>query len=75
MDAPTPYCRFLRGKNAYGTLEGGGKPFLNFDPASTTYWCLCTSGPVGPDSQPAHLSTCGNTKRKCFTPLEEEKEE
>ncbi|MCB0587811.1 MAG: hypothetical protein KDD06_21140 [Phaeodactylibacter sp.] len=74
MNSPTHYCRFLRGKNAYGTVEGGDKPFLNFDPATTTYWCLRTMGPVGPDGQPAHLSNCGNTKRKCFAAPEVEKE-
>ena len=50
MNSPTHYCRFLRGKNAYGTVEGGDKPFLNFDPATTTYWCLRTMGPVGPET-------------------------
>ncbi|MCB0612476.1 MAG: hypothetical protein H6573_09865 [Lewinellaceae bacterium] len=75
MDASHRYCRYLRGKNAYGTTEGGDKPFLNFDPATTTYWCLRTMGPVGPDSQPAHLSACGNGKRNCFTAAKLKNEE
>ncbi|MCB0592449.1 MAG: hypothetical protein H6557_16510 [Lewinellaceae bacterium] len=73
MDSPTPYCRYLRGKNAYGTTEGGGKPFLDFDPASTAYWCLRTMGPVGPDGQPAYLAACGGEERKCFRAPEVEK--
>lgn len=73
MESPDQYCRYLRGKNAYGLLEGGDKPFLNFDPATTTYWCLRTMGPVGPDSQPVHLSACGKEDRKCFTMPKTEK--
>ncbi len=75
MASPTCYCRYLRGKNAYGTLEGGDKPFLNFDPATTTYWCLQTMGPVGPDGRPAHTTTCGDDKRKCFREPEAEKKD
>jgi len=70
MDSPTRYCRYLRGKNAYGTTEGGGKPFLDFDPATSTYWCLRSMGPVGPDSQPAHITTCDNERRECFAVAE-----
>ena len=67
-------CRYLRGKNAYGTMEGGGHPFLSVDPRTSVYWCLCTMGPVGPDDRPAHPSTCGKAERSCFAarPAEEE---
>ncbi len=65
------YCRFLRGKNAYGTLEGGGRPFLDFDTGSSTYWCLRTMGSIGPDDRLAHLSTCGDPKRACHQPPRE----
>lgn len=68
MDQEKQYCRYLRGKNAYGTLEGGDRPFVLVDTGTTTYWCICTMGPVGPDGQPAHLSRCGQAGRKCFRP-------
>jgi len=60
------HCHYLRGKNAYGTLEGGGNPFLEFDPGTSTYWCLCTMGPVGPDGKPANARDCQNEKRSCY---------
>ena len=72
MEVQKAYCRYLRGKNAYGTLEGGGRPFVLVDPGTTTYWCIATMGPVGPDGRPAHISTCGNEKRKCYRALESE---
>lgn len=73
MDLPDNqqgFCHFLRGKNAYGTLEGGGNPFMPFDPATSTYRCLCTMMPVGPDGQPAHVNFCKNAGRNCFKPLD-----
>ena len=62
----THYCRFLRGKNAYGTLEGGDRPFLSIDPATTYYWCIRTAGPVGPDDRPVHGLLCNRPDRTCF---------
>ena len=55
------------------SVQPGGKPFLDFDPASTAYWCLRTMGPVGPDGQPAYLAACGGEERKCFRAPEGEK--
>ncbi|GJM34842.1 MAG: hypothetical protein DHS20C18_38430 [Saprospiraceae bacterium] len=66
MQEQKKYCRYLRAKNAFGTLEGGGQPFLDVDPGTTTYWCLCTMSPVGPDDSHAHISTCNNGERPCF---------
>jgi hypothetical protein len=62
------HCHYLRGKNAYGTLEGGGNPFLGFDPGTSTYWCICTMSPIGPDGQPAHTTSCYGKERKCYEP-------
>lgn len=59
-------CYYLRGKNAYGTSEGGGMPFLTFDPGTTTYRCICTMGPTGPDGQPVHLNLCKESSRRCY---------
>ena len=72
---PKKYCRFLRAKNAYGTLEGGGQPFLTIDTGTTQYWCVTTSAPYGPDSGIVHLSKCWNEKRTCYQkPIPEEEE-
>ncbi len=60
------YCRYLRGKNAFGTLEGGDRPFVFIDPGTTTYWCVRTAGPVGPDDGPVHLHACTGPDRACF---------
>ncbi len=66
MDHPAAYCRYLRAKNAYGSLEGGDSPFIPVDAGTTTYWCLLTMGPAGPDDGLAHISTCRNPERTCF---------
>lgn len=60
------FCHYLRGKNAFGTLEGGDHPFLPLDPATSSYWCIMTSGPIGPDGQPVHLYKCSNARKSCF---------
>jgi len=70
----TTYCRFLRGKNAYGTLEGGDQPVIEVDSGTTTYWCIRTQGPVGPDDGMVHISTCCKPERKCFAPPQDEQE-
>ncbi|MBX9666720.1 MAG: hypothetical protein K2X93_03835 [Candidatus Obscuribacterales bacterium] len=59
------HCRFLRAKNGYGKLEGGGLPFFTQDTVTTTYRCISTGEPFGPDYQLAHTSTC-TIKRGCF---------
>lgn len=58
-------CKFLRAKNGYGTLEGGGLPFMLQDNITTTYRCICTGEPFGPDTELAHVSAC-NSERDCF---------
>jgi len=62
------YCRYLRGKNAYGTLEGGDRPIIPVDPGTTSYWCIRTAGPVGPDDSPVYPAACIRHERKCFAP-------
>lgn len=66
MNNPKVYCKFLRAKNAYGTLEGVDHNFIPIDPGTTFYWCIQTMGPAGPDSRLAHISSCANSQRKCF---------
>jgi hypothetical protein len=60
------FCHYLRGKNAFGTLEGGDHPFIPLDPATSSYWCIVTSGPIGPDGQPVEWHKCCNGNRNCF---------
>ncbi|HQU58315.1 MAG: hypothetical protein KDD02_01085 [Phaeodactylibacter sp.] len=72
MDETKAYCRYLRAKNAFGTMEGGGRPFLPEDPGTTTYWCIRTMGPAGPDGRLAHISTCTQAERPCYKKTEEE---
>lgn len=64
MPTQSHICKFLRAKNGYGTLEGGGLPFLQ-DSITTTYRCICTGEPFGPDTELAHVSAC-NSQRNCF---------
>ena len=61
------FCKYLRAKNAYGTLEGGDQSFLEVDPGTTMCWCLKTMGPVGPDEGVAHTDVCDELSgKKCF---------
>ncbi len=75
MNQPKSYCRFLRAKNAFGTLEGGGNPFLPEDPGTTAYWCIRSMGPAGPDGRLAHISSCANPERACYQPESESSKE
>ena len=69
----TERCRFLRAKNAYGTTEGGDNPFLPADTGTTTYWCLKTCLPMGPDGGLAVTTRCGRG-RTCFEAIREGRE-
>jgi hypothetical protein len=75
MQTNEDYCRYLRGKNAYGTLEGDEDPFLFFDTGTTTYWCICSMASFGPDGGVVHISACGNRERACFQEVKKEGEE
>lgn len=68
------YCRYLRGKNAFGTLEGGEHPFRFYETNTTTYWCIRSMAAYGPDGGVAHITTCGNAERSCFAEVKQEKE-
>jgi hypothetical protein len=58
------YCRFLRAKNPFGLLEGGGTPFMLED-ANTICWCIKTQAGMGPDHGLVEPASC--TKgRSCF---------
>ena len=61
----TKFCRFLRAKNPYGTLEGGENPWFMLDDANTTVWCVKASGPVGPDNGLVDPPRCVKG-RSCF---------
>ena len=61
-----PICRFLRGKNAFGTIQGGETAWLIDDTVTTTYTCIETGEPFGPDNELAHPEKCASG-RSCFT--------
>lgn len=75
MENKQKYCRYLRGKNAYGTLEGGENPFLFIDTGTTSYWCLCTMASYGPDGGVSHVTACGKVGRKCFREARKEEDQ
>ena len=62
-------CRFLRGKNGFGTLEGGENPWRLLDTVTTTFSCLCTGEPFGPDEELAYAAIC-KSGRSCYEKLE-----
>lgn len=63
-------CQCLRTKNAYGTTPQAAETWLPGTHASSTYWCLRTMGPAGPDEHYVHLARCV-PGRKCYSSPEE----
>ena len=62
----TPFCRYLRAKNPYGTEEGGENPWYYLDASNTICWCISTQGPVGPDGGYVEPPKC-TPGRSCYT--------
>ncbi len=59
------YCKFLRAKNPYGTLEGGENPWQIPYESNTICWCVKSSTGFGPDNGLVSPQQC--TKgRSCF---------
>jgi hypothetical protein len=51
-------CQCLRTKNPYGTTPQNAESWVAGIHASSTYWCLRTMSPAGPDDHYAHLARC-----------------
>ena len=58
-------CQCLRTKNPYGTSPQNAESWLPGVASSSTYWCLRTMGPAGPDEHFVHLSRC-TPARSCY---------
>ena len=63
-------CQCLRTKNAYGTSPQSADTWLPGMHAASTYWCLLTQGPAGPDEHYVHLARCV-PGRACYDAPEE----
>ncbi|NJN27988.1 MAG: hypothetical protein HC819_19455 [Cyclobacteriaceae bacterium] len=61
----TKFCRFLKAKNPFGTLEGGNDDWYTYDDANTIYWCVKSMGAGGPDNGPVDPRLCVSG-RKCY---------
>ena len=61
----TNFCRYLKAKNPFGTLEGGTGDWYVFDDANTIYWCVKSMGAGGPDNGPVEPGRCLEG-RHCF---------
>lgn len=59
-------CRYLRTKQALASVvEGEVVPWEAGDNTAAAYWCLATSGPVGPDDALVHPHHCRGA-RTCY---------
>ncbi len=59
-------CRFLRTRQIAATVTADGVlPWEAGENAAAAYWCVATSGPVGPDDAIVHAKQCVN-RRICF---------
>lgn len=57
-------CRFLKGKNSFGMLVSG-ENWHDIEDPNATYWCIKTSGAMGPDNGVVGPKQC-QAKRKCY---------
>jgi hypothetical protein len=51
-------CRCLRTKNSFGIMPRPIESRLPGTLASSSYWCLLTQGPAGPDEHYVHQVRC-----------------
>jgi len=51
-------CQCLRTKNPYGHSPLDAESWLPAVHTSSSYWCLRTMGPAGPDDHYVHLTRC-----------------
>ena len=63
-------CQCLRAKNPYGTRPQNAEMWVDGIHTATSYWCLRTMGPAGPDDHYVHLARCTSV-RKCYEAPEE----
>jgi hypothetical protein len=63
-------CQCLRTKNPYGTTPQDDESWLPGVHTSSSYWCLRTMGPAGPDDHYVHLARCV-PGRSCYQTPEE----
>ncbi|MHB0972394.1 MAG: hypothetical protein ACYC7A_12755 [Thermoanaerobaculia bacterium] len=71
-DPAPPVCRWLRTKQNLGTyIDGAILPWESGANTAAAYWCLHTSGPVGPDDGVAHPHEC-RLGRVCFLAKDED---
>lgn len=66
---PQP-CRCLRTKNPYGLTPQNTEAWMPAFHASSSYWCLRTMSPAGPDDGYVHLARC-TSGRACYEKREE----
>ncbi len=65
VESQTKPCKCLRTKNPYGTTPQNSESWLPGVDTSSSYWCLRTMGPAGPDDHLVHLSRC-TASRTCY---------
>ncbi|MDN5213497.1 hypothetical protein QQ020_15610 [Fulvivirgaceae bacterium BMA12] len=61
------FCRFLRSKNPYGSLEGGENEWYLIDDANSICWCIKATGGAGPDNGLVDPPLCVSG-RACYEP-------
>jgi hypothetical protein len=66
---PQP-CQCLRTKNPYGTTPRDAEMWVAGVHTASSYWCLRTMGPAGPDDSFVHLTRCV-PGRECYESAEE----
>ena len=67
--SPQP-CQCLRTKNPYGNIPVDSDAWLPGIASTSTYWCLRTMGPAGPDENFVHLSRC-TPSRSCYESMDQ----
>jgi hypothetical protein len=66
----TQPCQCLRTKNPYGTTPVDAESWLPGVHTTSSYWCLRTMSPAGPDDHYVHIARCV-PGRSCYEAAEE----
>ena len=66
----TQPCQCLHTKNPYGSTPQNADAWLPSIRTASSYWCMRTMGPAGPDDHFVHLSRCV-PGRACYEEREE----
>jgi hypothetical protein len=65
LQVPTPRCIHLQSK-AMAVYGEGYESDPDFQDGMTTFWCMQTGRPLGPDNGEVGMNPCSDQDRGCY---------